>query len=255
MNGQKVTSVFIILALACLGAALPAAGQSDDTASRWTFELVPVFWAAGLDLTALTGTGEQSIDVSFSDILKALHFGLVGSFEARKGRLGFIFDGMYVDLGKDIPQAGTMPGDVRLDLQQSGFSLALAYRVAGEGATAIDLLGGARYNYMNSLLAVTSGPYNGLENASKDSWVDGYAGLRVLGRLASAWTLLAYGDVGAGGSKLTWQGKVGVIWTFSRVLSAQLGYRHQYFERETGEEGDSFKMAKSGFYTGLGIRF
>ncbi len=254
MNGNKGIGIFTILALACLGAALPAAAQSDDTASRWTFELVPVFWASGLHLDAQTGEGDQSIDVSFSDILKALHFGAVGSFEARKGRLGIVFDSMYVDLGKSIPQAGPMPGDVDLDMQQSGLSLALALRVAGDGSTAIDLLGGARYNYMNSVLEVTSGPLDGLSNASKDSWVDGFGGLRVLGRLAKSWTLLAYGDVGAGGSKLTYQGKAGVIWTLSKLLSAHLGYRHQYFEREIGE-GESFKMAKSGFYLGLGFQF
>ncbi len=255
MKGQKGIGVLIVLALACLGAALPAAAQSDNKASRWTFEVVPVFWASGLDITALTGTDAQTINVSFSDILKALHFGMVGSFEARKGRFGILFDGMYVDLGKSIPQTGTMPGDVRLDLQQSGLSLALAYRMTGQDATTFDLLGGARYNYMNSALKVTSGPLTGLENTSKDSWVDGFVGLRVLGRLAHAWTLLAYGDVGAGGSKLTYQGKIGVIWAFSRVVSAQLGYRHQYFERVTDEQGDSFKMAKSGFYVGLGFRF
>jgi len=254
MNGKKRISVTLILALACLGAALPAAAQSDDTTNRWTFELVPLLWASGLDISAQTGAGEQSIDVSFSDIMKDLHFGAQGSFEVRKNRLGFLFDGMYADIRKSIPQSGPMPGDVDLIMKQSNFSLALAYRVV-PGRTAVDLLGGARYNYMNTVLEVTSGPLDGLTNTSKDDWVDGFAGVRVLASLAKAWTLVGYADVGAGGSVLTWQAKAGVLWRFSRVLSAELGYRHSYFEREVEEGGDSFKMAKSGFYIGLGIKF
>jgi hypothetical protein len=43
-----------------------------------------------------------------------------------------------------------------------------------------------------------------------------------------------------------------VAWRFSKVLSAELGHRHFYFERVANDV--SIKMAKSGPCLGLGIR-
>jgi len=93
----------------------------------------------------------------------------------------------------------------------------------------------------------------GLSSETKDSWVDGFGGARLLVPLAKSWTFLAYGDLGAGGSKIAYQTKGAVNWRLSRVFALELGYRHQYFHRVT--DGDIFKMAKSGGYLGLGIKF
>ena len=65
--------------------------------------------------------------------------------------------------------------------------------------------------------------------------------------LAKAWRLVGYFDVGAGGSRLTWQAKGAVDWRLSRVLSLEAGYRHFYFDRFANDT--STKMAKSGPYT------
>lgn len=252
MISRKVVGTLIIAALAMLGAALPAKAQSDDASTGWKFELVPIFWASGLKADITSSSGEQTIDVGFSDIMKDVHFGAIGTFEARKGRWGLLFDGMYVDIRKSIPQAGTMPGDVDLKANQSNVSLSGILRLA-DGRVAFDLLAGARYSYMKNVLTVTSGPYAGLENSIKDEWWDAIAGARLTYALAKAWKLVGYFDVGAGGSQLTWQAKGAVDWRLSRVLSLEVGYRHFYFDRFANDT--STKMAKAGFYTGLIIRF
>ena len=251
MIKKRTMGVLAILALAGLVAA-PAAAQSAETSNKWTFELMPLFWGSGINIDSQTSAGEQTIDLKFSDIMKDVHFGALGTFEMRKDRLGFLFDGMYVDIRKSIPQTPQTPGDLSLKSQQSGVSLAVVFRVT-RGRTILDLLGGARYNYMYSLIDVTSGPYMGLSSETKDSWVDGFGGARLLVPLAKSWTLLAYGDLGGGGSKIAYQTKGAVNWRLSRVFALELGYRHQYFHRVT--DGDIFKMAKSGVYLGLGIKF
>ena len=114
MRRHNVVGALIVVALALTGAALPATAQSDDASTGWTFEVVPIFWASGLKADITSSSGEQTINVGFSDIMKDVHFGAIGTFEARKGRWGLLFDGMYVDIRKSIPQAGTMPGDVDL---------------------------------------------------------------------------------------------------------------------------------------------
>jgi len=252
MTGKKAIGALIILALAGLGAVLPARAQSGDTSAGWKFEVLPLLWASGLKADITTSAGEQNIDVGFSDIMKDVHFGAMGTFEGRKGRWGFLFDGMYVDIRKSVPQAGTMPGDVDLKASQSNFSLSGTLRLA-DGRVAFDLLAGARYSYMKNVLTVTSGPYAGLQNSVKDEWWDAVAGARLIYSLAKAWRLIGYFDVGAGGSQLTWQAKGAVDWKLSRVLSLEAGYRHFYFDRFANDT--STKMAKSGFYIGLGIWF
>jgi hypothetical protein len=252
MIGKKVVGALIIVALAVSGTALPARAQSGDASAGWKFELVPFFWASGLKADITSDSGEQTIDVSFSDILKDVHFGAMGTFEGRKGRWGFLFDGMYVDIRKSVPQSGAMPGDVDLKASQSNISLSGTLRLA-DGRLAFDLLAGARYSYMKNVLTVTSGPYAGLENSIKDEWWDAITGARLTYMLAKAWRLIGYVDIGAGGSQLTWQAKGAVDWRLSRVLSLEVGYRHFYFDRFANDT--STKMAKSGFYTGLGIRF
>jgi len=252
MIGKKVVGALIIVALAVSGTALPARAQSGDASAGWKFELVPFFWASGLKADITSDSGEQTIDVSFSDILKDVHFGAMGTFEGRKGRWGFLFDGMYVDIRKSVPQSGAMPGDVDLKASQSNFSLSGTLRLA-DGRLAFDLLAGARYSYMKNVLTVTSGPYAGLENSIKDEWWDAITGARLTYALAKAWRLIGYFDVGTGGSRLTWQAKGAVDWRLSRVLSLEAGYRHFYFDRFANDT--STEMAKSGPYLGLGIRF
>lgn len=252
MINKKAASLFFALALAGLFAAVPAAAQSAETSNKWTFELMPLLWASGINIDSQTSAGKQNIDLKFSDIMKDVHFGALGTFEMRKGGLGFLLDGMYVDIRKSIPQTPQTPGDLSLKSRQGGVSLAMLFRVS-RGRAILDLLGGARYNDTYSLLEVTSGPYMGLTSENKDTWVDGFGGARLLVPLAKSWTLLAYGDLGAGGSKIAYQTKGAVNWRLSRIFALELGYRHQYFHRVT--DGDIFKMAKSGFYFGLGIKF
>jgi hypothetical protein len=253
MTAKKSIGAFIILSLAALAAAAPAWAQTDNTSGKWQFEITPYFWLSGLETDIKTVLfPEQSSYVSFSELSKYVNLGLAGMFEARKDRWGFLMDGMYVDLGTTKVQSGKMPGDVDVTLINANFSLAGLARVV-EGKAVVDLLAGARYNYMSSELKVATGPYSGLSKSSTDEWVDGFAGARLLVSLARAWTLEWYGDVGTGGSKLAWQTWAGLDIRFSRVIFGKVGYRYSYFDREM--DGGDMKQAKSGFYTGLGIRF
>ena len=246
---KKLLRGFVVLALFGLAAAGPVRAQSADTEGGWIFQLMPLFWGTGISADITTRVGEQSIDVSFSDILESMHFAAMGTFEGRKGRWGFLFDGGYADIRNSVPQTGALPGDVDIKMVQYGFSLAGTVRII-EGKTALELFAGPRYNYMKNVLEIAAVEF---QSTSTDSWVDGFVGARAFVSLGGSWQLLGYADVGAGGSKLTWQAKASVAWRFSKVLSAELGYRHFYFERVADEV--SSKMAKSGPYLGLGIWF
>jgi hypothetical protein len=70
---------------------------------KWTFELTSYVWMAGLDGSATLGPVSGDVHQDFTDILKKLDGGFMGHVEARKGRIGGWFDGMYMKLGSDEP--------------------------------------------------------------------------------------------------------------------------------------------------------
>jgi opacity protein-like surface antigen len=253
MTNTKAIGLSLILALAVFSAASPAGAQSAAASGKWQFEIMPYFWASGLKTDIKTGLmPEKSTEVSFSELSKLIHFGLASMFEARKDRWGFLIDGSYADLGTTVAQSETMPGDVDVTLKNGNFSLAGLARVV-EGQATVDLLAGARYNYMNSGLEATTGPYAGLKKSTTDEWLDGFAGVRLLVSLARAWMLVGYADFGAGGSNFAWQAYAGLDIRFSKVFYGKLGYRYSYFDRD--QDRGYLKQAKSGIYAGLGIRF
>ena len=255
MTSKKPIRAFIILILALAGisAAVPAMAQSADTSPGWKFELTPYFWGAGLKVDIKIGLlPGQSVDASFSDIWKSLHLAMMGTFEGRKGRLGFLLDGIYISLTKTVPTPGNMFGDLKAGITPSGFSLAGTYR-ALEGQAALDLVGGLRYTNVAADLELTSGTLAGLQRSSGQGWVDGFVGTRLQLSLAKAWTLVGYADVGAGGSNLSWQALAGLKARFSKTFSGKLGYRYIYFEYDKSPV--LFKIGMGGFYAGLGIGF
>jgi opacity protein-like surface antigen len=65
--------------------------------------------------------------------------------------------------------------------------------------------------------------------------------------------LIGYGDIGGGGSELTWQALAGVDWTLSKHLSAKFGYRYLDFDYD--QDDFVYDMAMAGGYAALGIRF
>ena len=252
VTGKKTILAFLILALAGLSAVVPARAQSADTSDGWTFQVMPYFWATGIKAITKAPIGpEKTVELSFSDILESMHFGAMGSFEGRKGRWGFLFDGGYADIRKSVsvPQIG---GDVESKMPTTTLSLVATGRVV-QGKAVLELLAGPRYNWAKTDLEVTSGPLAGRGHSSTDSWWDAIAGVRLFVPLAKSWRLLGYADVGGGGSELTWQARGAVAWRFSNLLSAEAGYRHFYFERVN--KSVSTKQTKSGFYLGLGIWF
>lgn len=249
--GKKAIFAFIILVLAGLSAVVPARAQSAAPSEKWQFEITPYFWFSGLKTEIKTGLlPEQEMDVSFSDLSKLVDLGLAGMFEGRKGRLGFLIDGMYVDLGKTVT---TPLGEVDLGMKQGSFSLAMFYR-AVEGKAALDLLGGGRYSNMSNDLKLTSGTLAGRQTSSTDFWVDVFGGARLQIFLAKWLAFVGYADIGAGGTKLSWQAYAGMDVRFSKVFWGKVGYRYSYFDRES-DDNEFLKLTKAGIYAGLGIRF
>jgi hypothetical protein len=227
-----------------LTAALPATAQAGPPAAMdddWHFVLVPYFWFAGIDGTVtVRGRVEVPVEKSFSDVISDFDIGLLGHLEARKRRLGFAFDLMYLNLGAPVaaedPVLGSLgvSADIRLLVTEGlGF-----YRVAHSGRpdnpSHLDLLLGARYVGTSARLR-----NDVLETGKQDlHWVDALAGLRFRARLGSRVSLLGRGDVAGFGSKFTWNVEGDLAIHLSERWALGAGWRHFDIDYDTGEGSD-----------------
>ncbi len=135
------------------GAAPNYAQTSIGTANNWSFEVTPYLWGAAMtgDVQA-ANLPRTSVDMSLSDILDVFDFGLMGAFEARKGRLGLYFDAIYIKVSDSATARRTGPGPIGATLtatadaklEQTMLAFAVMYR-AVEGNTPVDVLAGVRY--------------------------------------------------------------------------------------------------------------
>lgn len=253
-----------ILCLLAISAAMPAQAEEDAPQDKWQFEISPYLFAAGLDGTVGMRGVEADVEMSFNDIWEHLDKALFGYFSARTGNWVFSLDAIYFSIEdensrfREGPMLIPNTAELKADITQQVYALSGGYRVL-EGRTILDVLAVARYTSLDAGLKVDVAtgaellPDGSRSVGSKEGWWDGAIALRVLAPFTERWAFMGYGDIGGGGSDLTYQLLAGVNWQFTDMFSAKFGYRHIYQDYQK----DDFKwdMATSGVYLGLGIRW
>jgi opacity protein-like surface antigen len=238
---------------------------ADSGEDRWQVEFTPYLFASGLH--GSTGTQQVTADVNtaFSDIVKNLDKGFMGTLEVRRDRWGFILDGLYFKLKDQGARSwegpagiGSATGDLDVTTTMQMYQLSAAYRLGGGVAT--DLIVAGRYTQLDTdlnLVTTTGGllPGGTRSLSASQSWWDPVIGVRVILPFAEHWSAMLYGDIGGFGvgSDITYQAIAGVNWQFSEHFSAKLGYRYLY--QDYDNNGFVWKMAAYGPYIGVGIRF
>ena len=260
--------------LAVSGPALAAdLGYAEQApASGWQFSFTPYGWMINVngDVTARGVTVDINQDffqiAEESDSLLAW----MSYFEARKGRLAFFTDLVWLDLGfpgsidvrgnpfTRFPRAVvSIKGNAQLDYKSTIVQSGVAYEVARwQGApgsyTALDVLGSARYwNQDLSLSLNLTGTLEAdlerlglkfkrsrrvaIARANDLDWVDPVVGARIRHQIAPGKDLRLEGDIGGfgAGSEFSWQA-VGVYsfhtQVFGTPLHADIGYRALYVD-------------------------
>jgi opacity protein-like surface antigen len=255
-----------ILTTLGLAPAAVLAQAAESPGGGWSFEFTPYLWGAAM--SGEVGAGPLptiNVNMSFSDILDNLDAGLMGAFEARKGRWGLLFDAIYVKIAHSATASRTGPGPIgstatasaELEMTQTVFAAAVAYR-AIEGRTPIDVIGGVRYAKVEADARIDGSFFaqtGTLARSGAKDWVDPYVGVRAQYPIAERWTLVSYADVGGFGvgSELSWQAIAGVNYEFSKTVTGKFGYR--YMSVDYDKVGFRYDMANSGLYLGAGIRF
>ena len=207
-----------VLAPPAPASAQDSTGASDATASdAWEFSVQPYLWGAGLDGTLSAEGLEADVDVSFSDIFDALDVGVLGAFEARRGRLSLASNLVYLKGSTDVsdPVAPVLPIAPPGSFEADAASQTLIVEgLAGwevlsvplsdasdERRLALDLRGGFRAWWLDNEIDVKLRPGLPIGTFSRSfdestDWIDFVLGTRASVGLTESATLVVAGDYG-----------------------------------------------------------
>jgi hypothetical protein len=275
INGSR--RFFAVLTLGITLAAAPASAD-DLTAGDWKFRAQLYGWFPSVSgqttFPASTGGGTANLDAE--DYLDNLRFVFMGSFEARKGKLGVLTDYIYLDF--DSEAAGTraltisgplgvvsvpadVGADVNLRLRGWAWSLLGTYAAIEKPQYEMQWLGGVRYlkidttvdwRFRGNIGSLPPFAVTGASTVKSDVW-DAIIGAK--GRMKFGdgnWFAPYYIDVGTGQSDLTWQAMIGVGYSFSwgEILGA---YRH--LDYDFGSDNGMKDLSFSGPAIAFGFRW
>jgi hypothetical protein len=277
---MKRARLITLVTLAALALCGPLGAAAETPGSQWTFTITPYLWAPNIDGTLKYGvppgaTGSAEVKVGPNDYLEALNMAMMISGEARKDRWSVFTDVIYLDFSseessvKSINFGGSVVSaganvSTNSSLKGAIWTLAAGYAVLPGRPVELDVFGGLRYFGLEAssdwrLTLTVTGPGGGQTfprtgsiSEREELW-DGIVGVK--GRFwlgKSNWSIPYYLDVGAGSSSLTWQGMLGIAYSY-KWFGAMLVYRHLYYDMK----GDNLvqDMRFSGPALGVNFRF
>ena len=258
MTGRVLVLTLATLAALALCGPLSAAAQTPG--NQWIFSITPYLWLPNIDGTLKYSippgaTGSPEVEVGPNDYLENLRLAFMISGEVRKDRWSVFTDVIYLDFAsedssvKSINFGGdrvSSSANVSTDssLKAGAWTLGAGYAVLPSRPVEMDVFGGLRYLGLHAstdwqLTTTVTGPGGGQTfpragNISErtDLWdgIVGFKGRVWLGR--SNWAIPYYFDVGTGSSELTWQGMLGIAYSFSWG-GVNLTYRHLYYDQKS----------------------
>jgi hypothetical protein len=247
----RLAALVATLGVSVLVPARPAHAQTDG---EWHISLTPYVWLAGMNGRLGFADGIADVDLSYGDVLDKRDITVRALLEARRDRWWARLDITYVSMSDERAIDEGSGGDVIFAHDQTVLQPELGYTVYEmESDGGIDLLVGGRY--WHPKLDVTSSAATGSVDIASGSrsWFDATVGARVRVTPAPRWPLSALGDVGAGGSKLTWQATGAVGFDLSTCCALIGAYRHLDIDYDRDQL--IYDTYLSGFALGLGIRF
>jgi hypothetical protein len=222
----------------------PALAQTDSSESQDQWEFAAAIYLWGADISGHTNRGSEVV-VGISDLVDNLEMAFMGSFVARKNNWALLTDFVYLDLGVDKTADLSIPAgpiqipvttSVSLDLRGLVVHLAAGYSLYSEGASRLEVIGGARYPDLDTdmfLELESLGPGQSRSISDSLSTWDAIVGLNGNASLGERWYMPYYVDVGAGDSKLTWQAAAGIGFRAGRAVDLALVYRHLEWDFES----------------------
>jgi hypothetical protein len=223
-----------------VAALTPIQCYAESTADQWQWGATVYLWLPSLggDSSFPPGGSGPSIDVSAESLLNNLKFAFMGAFEGRQGPWALATDVIYLDVGSskkatrdfgigriDLP--ASVNADLSLDIKGWVWTVLGSYEALRQKNFRMDVLAGARMLDLEEDLNwmfngdISSLPLPGRTGAghAKATQLDAIVGLRGRATFGNerSWYIPYYVDIGTGDSNLTWQGMVGLGYSFDSV--------------------------------------
>jgi hypothetical protein len=236
--GHQVAALALAAAASIPLQAGAQAGQTAWASGPWQYNAMIYGYlpTIGGSTTFPADSGGTGLDIDAGTIIDHLKMTFMGSLGMHNGRWGAFTDVLYLNLGanksqtRDLAVGGielpaSATADLSYDMKGTIWTLAGQYRIAAKPDYTMDLVAGARMFQLKQRLdwSVSGdlGPIvlpgrSGQANLNDTVW-DAVVGVK--GRYAfganKAWSLPYYLDVGAGESKSTWQGAIGIAYQYN----------------------------------------
>jgi len=252
---MRLTRLSVFLGGLVAGAAFAPAASAQE----WRWSVTPYVWFAGIEQKAAVNGNLPTvgIDMDFGDIVDEAQFILMGKFEVSNGKLHFIGELSYADIGSaGVIESPNFPNLVAASLGSETFlgTGAVGYRFIDAGSYWIDGVAGIRYTWTKTDLDFNLANGGVLSGGEDENWLDGFVGARGSVKLDEKWSLLGYGDVGGGGSNYTWQVYAGVDYELNPNTHLFGGYRAYKDEYET-DDGYLYSVLQQGPIVGATFWF
>jgi hypothetical protein len=252
--------------------------QSVAPADQWTFSITPYLWLPNVNSTLKYNippgaAGSPEVETGPNNYLENLQALIMISAEARRDRWSVFTDLIYLDFAdeksavKTIDFGGSLVSSsvnvaTSSSFRGTAWTLGTGYAVRTGHAVTLDVFGGLRYFSLKAstewqLSVDVTGPggtfpATGSISEGADLW-DGIIGVRGRVPLGSGeWSIPYYLDIGTGSSSLTWQGLLGITYSFTWG-GVTLAYRNLYY----GQKDDKLiqDLQFSGPALGVTFRF
>ena len=277
---MKRAGLIIFATLAALALCEPPSAAAQTAENQWTFSITPYIWLPNINgnlkyQVPSGASGSPEVKVGPNDYLEALRFAMMLAGDVRKDRWTVFTDVIYLDFSSQKSSVSAVDfGGSRVSssvnvstdstLRGGVWTLGAGYGVLPGRPVELDVFGGLRYLGLHAstdwqLAVAVTGPRGGQTfpragsiTEREDIW-DGIVGVK--GRVwlgGSNWSIPYYLDVGTGSSSLTWQGMLGVAYSF-KWGGVTLAYRTLYYDQKGDKLVQDLRL--SGPALGVTFRF
>lgn len=231
------------------------AKQADSTSSGWQFGFAPYLYFSGLKGTVGARGRTAEIDLSAGDVLSKFDVGLMGVFEARKGRFVLVNDLIWIKLSKTVDTPGPLLSSIKVGANQFVLNPQAGYRAVESKMGSIDVLGGVRIMSIENNINFRSGILPSFDVSQRKTWATPVVGARGLANLSPKFFVNGKFDFGGGfGSGFTGQVYAGVGFRVTPRIALVGGWR--YMEaRYSDSSGFLFNTRMNGLVIGSMFNF
>ena len=239
-----------LLALAFLILATPALAAE----SEW--QISPYLWIASFKGTVGGSGGNQDTggEATFEHAWEntSLAGGMVNA-GWRRDRWTAFADWTYANVRSESPaRVPALYDSVEAQIRGHVVQAFAGYDLMPRETSHLDLFAGARYYNLDVSIDFAGAASQSRELQGSQDWFDAVAGLRWTKRYANHWLSTVSGDVGTGGSNLSWQGYAGVGYDFSWGTLIG-GWRYLHIDYNSGSY--QLDAALTGPFMGASWRF